>query len=495
MRLFAGISAFLVTASVVIALAADPDRSASTASSPKNTAASTEDPFIVHEWGTFTSFSGSDGVRLEFRPLVDEDLPPFVLDRFLQSGVSTFSKRQIRTRLRMETPVTYFYTERERDVNVRVDFPEGLLTEFYPPVMSMGPDFKYGEQLPIRNSHLDWGKVHLIPQDFFGVDIKDPKRKHLIQQRMLGGLIPNADGQNHYFHARDTDSAIVQVHLDGDPKRPAKPAGDFFEKFLFYRGIGNFKLPLKLTASGNGRYELVNSGPDAIRSLFLVTADGKELRFAKFDQIGAGKTQTLTQSTKPATMNELSEAVVEALVDEELYEKEARAMVKTWESSWFGEKGTRLFYMVPTPITEQLLPLKVEPKPDETIRVLVGRMEIMTPETEKKVLQLVEASFAERIQQIAKANAAKKPVPAIKLPAKLTELGRLAEPALARIRAIAPKKETRIHAAQLLRMLPHAEGVADLDLKSLKIEDLLNNAEVFESGGVRGAVPAAAPKK
>ena len=43
-------------------------------------------PLVVHEWGTFTSFSGSDGVRLEYRPLLDEDLPYFVLDRFLQSG-------------------------------------------------------------------------------------------------------------------------------------------------------------------------------------------------------------------------------------------------------------------------------------------------------------------------------------------------------------------------------------------------------------------------
>src|SRR3984957_3817973 len=74
---------------------------------------------VVHEWGTFTSFSGSDGVRLEFRPLVDEDLPPFVLDRFLQSGAANpFSKSTLRVRMRMETPVTYFYTNRERDVNV-----------------------------------------------------------------------------------------------------------------------------------------------------------------------------------------------------------------------------------------------------------------------------------------------------------------------------------------------------------------------------------------
>ncbi len=26
---------------------------------------------VVHEWGTFTNFSGSDGVKLEYRPLID----------------------------------------------------------------------------------------------------------------------------------------------------------------------------------------------------------------------------------------------------------------------------------------------------------------------------------------------------------------------------------------------------------------------------------------
>ena len=121
MRLIAGFSAFLATASVVIVLAAGP--AADSKASRTEQRPVDDDPLIVHEWGTFTSFSGSDGVRLEFRPLVDEDLPPFVLDRFLQAGLPSFGKRLISTRLRMETPVTYFYTERERDVNVRVDFP------------------------------------------------------------------------------------------------------------------------------------------------------------------------------------------------------------------------------------------------------------------------------------------------------------------------------------------------------------------------------------
>ena len=41
---------------------------------------------VVHEWGTFTSFAGSDGVNLEFRPLVTNDLPPFMMNPFSQPG-------------------------------------------------------------------------------------------------------------------------------------------------------------------------------------------------------------------------------------------------------------------------------------------------------------------------------------------------------------------------------------------------------------------------
>jgi hypothetical protein len=475
MRLITGFSAFFATASVVIVLAAGPPADSKAPSTGQRSVK--DDPLIVHEWGTFTSFSGSDGVRLEFGPLADEDLPPFVLDRFLQAGLPSFGKKMITTRLRMETPVTYFYTERECDVNVRVEFPEGLLTEFYPPVVSMTPNFKPGEKLLIRNSSLDWGKVHLIPQDFFQVNIEDKDRARLIEERLLGGMIPPAAGENHYFHARETDSAIVQVHLDPNPKLPRRPAGDFFEKFLFYRGIGNFELPLKLTASGGGKYELLNLGPDDVRSLFLVTADGNELRFSKFDQIASGQHRMLTQSDKAATMEELAEAVVQSLIEENLYEKEARAMVKTWRSSWFGETGTRLFYMVPTAITEKLLPLKVEPKPAETVRVLVGRMEIMPPETEQQVLELVRASYAEHVQQIQKAQAEKKRAGPVKWSKELASLGRLTEPALARVRAIAPEREIRIHAAELMKMLPNLPALAQTEWWNLQINQFANAAQ------------------
>src|SRR3954466_4854112 len=118
--------------------------------SPAFAGASDSNKFIVHEWGTFTSFAGSDGISLEFRPLTTSDLPQFVLDRAKQATLFNqrfeagdrsiyTTKSTVRSLQRMETPVTYFYTDRERIVDVTVGFPKGLLTEFYPPVRMMFP--------------------------------------------------------------------------------------------------------------------------------------------------------------------------------------------------------------------------------------------------------------------------------------------------------------------------------------------------------------------
>src|SRR5260221_11733165 len=149
--------------------------------------------------------------------------------------------------MRIETPVTYFYTNRERDVNVRVSFPDGLLTEFYPPVERMEPSYKLYEQLPLKGSSLDWGDIHLIPTDRLRAQVDDPERRRLLESLLPAGLTPSADERFHYGHARQTDSALVHVHR---PKSDAKtaplaPPGDFFGKSLVYGRLGNVDLPLK----------------------------------------------------------------------------------------------------------------------------------------------------------------------------------------------------------------------------------------------------------
>ena len=42
------------------------------------------------------------------------------------------------------------------------------------------------------------------------------------------------------------------------------------------------------------------------------------------------------------------------------------------------------------PLTEEFLPLKIDPKPDKLVRVLVGRHDVLTPERERKIDALVK---------------------------------------------------------------------------------------------------------
>lgn len=441
---------------------------------------------VVHEWGTFTNYSGSDGVKLEFRPLVENDIPAFV-DRIERYNRFWLGKSNIRSIQRMETPVTYFYTPVERDVSVRVDFPEGLLTEFYPPVRSISPKSQPrhvgsniwsavqsdSQPVPQKDGSLDWGQIHLIPTGSLNTHVEDQELSKRMGRHVENMLYHDASRFPHYNEARRTDSAVVQYRSDKT---------DHFEKFLFYRGVGNFELPLTLQNDTDETFVLTNNGADAVNSLFLVASDGKNVKFRKYDNVSAGGKLEMNLPGDWFSLDALTSDVVEALVAEGLYEKEAKAMIACWKSSWFGEPGTRLLYMVPQRLTDAILPLHISPTPDEVVRVLVGRMEIMSQDEEQEVVKLVKASALARavhgghipgIDQLSPAesqspdsqspdssNAKTAPTKAtaktkFENPSMtgLKQLGRFAEPALVRVRNIAEFDDISLEATLLLHEL------------------------------------------
>src|SRR5215469_10764662 len=115
-------------------------------------------PLVTHEWGTFTSVAREDGTAVEWAPLLGSgDLPCFVVR---PGGVY---KSVARGLVRMETPVLYFYSQQPQTVSVHVDFPQGLVTEWYP---SAGPAWS-------ALSKLEWPKVQLLP----GKDLAYPMTK------------------------------------------------------------------------------------------------------------------------------------------------------------------------------------------------------------------------------------------------------------------------------------------------------------------------------
>jgi hypothetical protein len=359
-------------------------------------------PFVVHEWGTFTNFSGADGVQLDFRPLADIELPAFVYDRPMQ-GTFWLGKGR-RARQRMETPVIYFYTDQLREVNLKVDFPQGLLTEFFPPPQKMTPAFDYDIAPPLADSSLDWGTIRIVPE----------RMSDELQGDVDGSVgPPEVEGDNHYAYARESDSAIVEA--------TDNMGGVHHEKFLFYRGLGNFSLPLRLEAHGQGHFTVTNDGAETIHALFLVEVAPGEVRFTQTASVVANSSVSIERAANSSTAAALGACLVDELVAAGLYEKEARAMVKTWHSSWFGEPGTRLLYLVPQRLTDELLPLHINPQPDELVRVLVGRMDVMTPERSDELASLIRNTST-------CVSSSSEP-----LRGELARLGRFAEPALSHV--------------------------------------------------------------
>lgn len=299
---------------------------------------------VVHEWGTFTSVTSKDGYALTWRPLsFESDLPSFIYS--IDDGESWKGRFEYNTksatpvRVRMETPVLYFYSKEEMNVSVKVGFPSGTITEWYP-------------QARLASHSIDWGQLKIAPD--------------------LRVELPHDSKQNHYYPARETDGAILEV--PGEKKTE-------HEKFLFYRGVGNFRLPLSLKLQG-GKVVIGNSTNHELPRAILFENKAGQVGFSLLN-INRLET-TAERPTLGKQITDLRQELKTILMSEGLFEKEADAMLNTWRDSWF-EEGLRLFYILPRADTDRILPLTIEPQPAAVVRVLVGRSELITPDMESNV--------------------------------------------------------------------------------------------------------------
>jgi len=304
----------------------------------------TASSLIVHEWGTFTSIAGKDGVALEWRPLNGaSDLPKFVYTiQNHDEGLRHGPKADLTAAVRMETPVLYFYSAGETDVSVKVDFPKGKITEWYPQARSV-------------NTSIDWGRLKVMPGAAFNFPIA-------------------YSDNSRYYAARETDAAPVQVC--GTNEKSVQQ-----EKFLFYRGVGTFDLPLSVKLEGEN-VVLKNTSKDRTAQVILFENRRGKIGYRLIDDFPGEA--TYQRPTLDKTIDSLLQNLKRTLIASGLYEKEAAAMIKTWRDSWF-EEGTRVFYILPRQTTDAVLPITIEPRPAELVRVLVGRAEVITPEMEKSV--------------------------------------------------------------------------------------------------------------
>jgi len=121
---------------------------------------------------------------------------------------------------------------------------------------------------------------------------------------------------------------------------------------------------------------------DSIPLAILFERRGEKLGYR---YLGAVQNRSVAESPElNSDLDSLTRDLEKTLVDQGLFADEAHAMVETWKDSWI-EEGARLLYILPQDFVDSVLPLKIQPKPASTLRVFVGRMEVVTPATEKAI--------------------------------------------------------------------------------------------------------------
>jgi len=382
--------------------------------------------YTAHEWGTFTSVQGGDGELLSWQPLKTSELPSFVHD-WTKPGLNRasgktidsnalLSKTVMVTLQRMETPVIYFYSDKSISVDVSVAFPKGSITEWYPQATQIGPSHPADTNAPsgaLSESRATWSNLKLVP---------------LGEQYGGNYRLPEDKSGSHYFAARTPASDIVQTSFTDNGKTVAET-----DKFIFYRGVGSFKTPLRVSVDTNDTVTVENTGPENLSHLFLISIDDRGFALAgslatkeslpahsavRWQRLSSLPTSDWEIFGPEELKKNLAIKMEAALANEGLFADEAKAMVNTWKDSWFTEVGVRVLYILPRTWTDETLPLTLNPQPDKLERVMVGRAEIITPNDEMTLFQSLSKA------QNGDANAR------VQAMAELKRFGRFAEPAI-----------------------------------------------------------------
>jgi hypothetical protein len=370
---------------------------------------------VAHEWGTYTSMAGSNGVATSGMHHGEESLPKFVHSRSDSYTKEMFRASQINiapsapvTRAllgidppplasadtpfgchfcqvldyepvsgtptevtqKLETPVVYFYSDAPVHVQLNVSFPKGIVTQVYPDTVENLPPI--GQVQATANGFARWEidvagpgvtlDVPAVPAD----DIWAPSRQ------VEANFVRNAAGEN--------------------------------ERHVFYRGLGRFDVPVRVQST-NSSISVTNSGDQQIPAVFLFDSDGVSGgTVTPLGGVPAGRSisaplrkyeQELASSAQYLPMDQYlkqaKQILLASLVEAGLYQLEAQAMVDTWTKSYFLSAGVRVLYVVPREWTDELLPLSMTPKPEpeDLVRVLVGRVEVLTAAAEHHLLAAV----------------------------------------------------------------------------------------------------------
>ncbi len=360
------------------------------------------DNLVVHEWGTFTSLQDEGAHSIGGINTDDEPVPDFV--HTIRSDLLVwptelpnmlfgkgFPLAHPDATMRLETPVMYFYPPaglaEPMELDVQASFRGGWLTEYYPQADVQARGLTKREETP--DGVREW----------------------------LGGMDENTIGSLTWRGLRvgvDAEGPRTDEHVWLAPRRvqaafvetPEQEA----ERYLFYRGVGHVESMLRVSRGDDGSTLEIRPQLDtglgfpvslSVPSSWLahIRSDGTSA-FREVGALVANGTPDELLASVPGRFAEhefsthnlslLRASMRAGLIDDGLFADEADAMLDTWEAAYFQTPGLRLFFLVPQQWTDHLLPLEFS-EPVELTRVMVGRIEIVTPEQRALLAQLASS--------------------------------------------------------------------------------------------------------
>ncbi|MFC5050619.1 hypothetical protein ACFPK9_08340 [Rubritalea spongiae] len=388
--------------------------------------------YEVHEWGTFTTVSASNGTLLAGLHVEEEHLPPFVyshigmesdintrdaynrqtgnirqlpqnsdqiavhLDAKTQQASARFGKGLAGANLhnvtvKMETPVIYFYGDDTPKVNVKVGFNGGTISQWYPKRKTGDTPHSISlDGYKITDSH-----AHLLDGLRTAVDLRKPIDFANPYQGSIEwdvNILPKDQADTALTFKPFENYTWIYPRV---PNANMLKVDDEYEDYLFYRGIGNFELPATFSVDDNETLSVSNNSRDAIPfALAFENINGK-FRYKNLSNIPSNSVISVSENDWISPQNqqvEVFQAMRAGLVAQGLTTDEANSMIRTWWKSYFNKPGLRVFWVVPSHDLEKILPLTLTPQPEKAVRVMVGRADILRPSFEQSLVKTVGKS-------------------------------------------------------------------------------------------------------
>lgn len=371
---------FTLVARVALVALSTPFAARSVMAAPTPAAAPTG--LEVHEWGTFTTLNSSAGNPLSGLYVDATRLPDFVhgLPYFNHDPLKGWASldRLRNVTVKMETPVLYFHSQKEMAVDVKVDFPGGTISQWYPACYESetNPAAPYVDFAAAPYpGHAAWKATVLAP---------GPERPYTT----------TASGKEtgEWTAPRFTEANQLRGE-DGE-----------IEKFLFYRGLGNFPSAVDMRFLPDGKLRIKNVGSEDIPYLQVYempygTLVGSGIATVWHQGPMKAGQEILLKRDNPSGVSGDAMGSMEGfrleLEKAGLTTMESRALLNTWYNGYFIEGGLKAFWILPRAMVDRILPLSITPLPDKIERVIVGRSEILTPGFEQELYRAEAADSLE----------------------------------------------------------------------------------------------------